>query len=66
LRLIEDFWGILKQKVYEKGWSAKSIYQLKKKISESLKKIGPKVAPLLADTVFKRVVKCRRYGYDVL
>jgi len=66
LRPIEDFWGILKQKVNEKGWSAKSINQLKKKISESLKKIDPKVSPQLADTVFTRVDKCRRYGYDVL
>jgi len=31
LRPIEDFWGILKQKVYEKCWRAKSIDQLKKK-----------------------------------
>jgi hypothetical protein len=30
LRPIEDFWS-LKQKVYEKGWKAKSIDQLKKK-----------------------------------
>ena len=64
LRPIEDFWGILKQKVYEKGWSAKSIDQLKKKKSESLKKIDPNVAPQLADSVFTRVDKCRRYGYD--
>jgi len=34
---------ILKQKVYEKGW---------------MKKIDPKVAPQLADTVFTRVDKC--------
>jgi len=39
LRPIEDFWGILKQKVYEKGWGVKSINQLKKNISESLKKL---------------------------
>jgi len=32
LHPIEDFWGILKKKVYEKGWSAKSIDQLKKNI----------------------------------
>jgi predicted transcriptional regulator len=32
LRPIEDFWGILKQKVYEKGWSAKPIDQLEKNI----------------------------------
>ena len=31
LRPIEDFWSILKQKVYEKVWKAKSIDQLKKK-----------------------------------
>ena len=27
----EDFWGILKAKVYENNWSAKNIDQLKKK-----------------------------------
>ena len=31
LRPIEDFLGILKQKVYKKGWRAKPIDQLKKK-----------------------------------
>ena len=49
----------LKQKVYEKGWLAKSIDQLKKKIAESLKKLT-KVAPQLAASVFTRVDKCRR------
>jgi len=31
-RPIEDFWGFLKAKVYEKNWSAKNIDQLKQKI----------------------------------
>ena len=32
-RPIEDFWGILAQKVYEGGWEAKNKEQLKDRIS---------------------------------
>ena len=32
-RPIEDFWGLLKQKVYEGGWQAKSLKELKNKIT---------------------------------
>lgn len=33
-RPIEDFWGLLCQKVYEHGWEAKSTEELKKKIKK--------------------------------
>ena len=36
LRSIEDFWGILSAKVYEKDWSANNLTQLKKKISKCM------------------------------
>ena len=36
---IEDFWGILKQIVYEKGWSAKSVHKLKIIIERFYKKL---------------------------
>jgi transposase len=38
-RPIETFWSILSNKVYEKGWEAKSINQLKIRISKKLKEI---------------------------
>ena len=66
LRPIEDFWGILKNIVYEKGWRAKSVSELKKKIVASLKKIDPEVVHKLAASVFTRVDTVRRHGYDAL
>lgn len=42
-RPIEDFWGLLCQKVYEHGWEAKSTEELKKKIKSSVKKIDMNV-----------------------
>ena len=53
LRPIEDFWGIYKQIMYGKRWRAKNIEHLKKKIAESLKKFDLKVAPQLADCLYK-------------
>ena len=37
-RPIEDFWGNLKQKVYEKDWRARNLQQLEQKIKPCLKK----------------------------
>lgn len=38
-RPIEDFWGLLAQKVYSGGWEAKNRQQLINKIRYQLKKI---------------------------
>jgi transposase len=35
-RPIENFWGILKQKVYENGWEAENTAQLKRRITRTL------------------------------
>ena len=39
-RSIEDFWGILAQKVYEGGWEAKNEEQLKDRITSCLNKFN--------------------------
>jgi len=66
VRPIEDFWGVLKQNVYEKDWSAKNIKQLKERIRYCLKKIDPKLVQDLARTVHKRLDTVRRYGVESL
>ena len=42
VRPIEDFWGLLKQKVYENDWKAKNIQELRKRITWCLCKIDKK------------------------
>lgn len=46
-RPIENFWGLLKTAVYDKGWEANSIPQLKRRITATLKKMDH--SPLRAD-----------------
>ncbi|XP_031629638.1 prostatic acid phosphatase-like [Contarinia nasturtii] len=38
-RLIEDFWSVLKRKVYEKGWEAQNEQQLIGRIKQKLEKV---------------------------
>ena len=65
-RPIEDFWGILKSKVYAKSWSAKNVDQLEDKICRCLKEIDPNLIQSLAKDVTKRLDKVQRHGYDAL
>ena len=65
-RPIEDFWEILKSKVYAKSWSAKNVDQLKNKISHCLKEIDPNLIQSLAKDVPKRLDRVQRHGYDAL
>ena len=65
-RPIEDFWGFLKAKVYEKNWSAKNIDQLKQKIRLCLSIIDMNLVQKTAGSVRKRLDTVRRYGYDAL
>ena len=53
---IEDFWGCLKQKVYDRRWATKSILELKKRIRYCLKKIDQKFVQDLALTTRKRLI----------
>ena len=61
-RPIEDFWGCLKQKVYDRGWAAKSTLELEKRIRFCLKKIDQKFVQDLALTTRKRLDRIARKG----
>ncbi len=63
-RPIEDFWSILKAKVYENNWSAKNIKQLIRKIRKCLKKIPQSTIQALMDGVIKRINNVRRFGVN--
>jgi hypothetical protein len=52
-RPIEDFWGILKGKVYESNWQAKDVKQLQTRIKLCLKKIDPKKLILFGSTCLR-------------
>ncbi|CAF2045304.1 unnamed protein product [Rotaria magnacalcarata] len=45
IRLIETFWSILTDMVYNEGWEAKTIDQLQRRITKKLKEIGIKNFP---------------------
>ena len=61
---IEDFWGCLKQKVYDRRWATKSILELKKRIRFCLKKIDQKFLQDLALTTRKRLDRIARKGIE--
>ena len=66
LRPIEDFWGILSAKVYEKDWSANNLTQLKKKISKCMLEMDLELVQEIAASTQARLDTCRRHGYDAL
>ncbi len=61
-RPIEDFWSILKGKVYANNWIAKDIPTLKKKIKKCLKEIEPSTIHNLMSGVVGRIDQVRRCG----
>ena len=61
-RPIEDFWSILKGKVYERNWQAKNLDHLKKRIKICLGKIDLKLIQDLSKSVLRRVDNVRRNG----
>ena len=56
-RPIEDFWGCLKQKVYDRGLAAKSKLELEKRIRYCLKNIDQKFVQGFALTTRKRLAR---------
>lgn len=61
-RPIEDFWSVLKGKVYENNWHAKSVKQLQTRIKMCLKKIGHDLVFSLFGSTRLRLGKVRRNG----
>ena len=66
LRPIETFWSHLKAKVYYNGWEAKSIEEMKKRISYCLTKFRtPYFRNLFKDTK-KWIVRAEKKGVVIL
>jgi hypothetical protein len=61
-RPIEDFWGNLKNKVYENDWTAKSLDHLKQRIKSCLKNIDLTFVQNHIASIHKRLDSIRRYG----
>jgi DNA-binding MarR family transcriptional regulator len=61
-RPIEDFWGNLKNKVYENDWTAKSLDHLKRRIKSCLKNIDLTFVQNHIASIHKRLDSIRRYG----
>lgn len=66
VRPIEDFWGLLKQKVYENDWSAGNIVQLKKRIRWSLSKMDKNIILRTSGSVHSRLRIVEKYGLEYL
>ena len=53
-RLVEDFWSIFADKVYERSWEVKTEFQLKRKIYQKIKQIDMKVGQHTYDDEYKK------------
>jgi DNA-directed RNA polymerase alpha subunit len=62
VRAIEDFWSILKSKVYEKGWEALDLSKLKWRIRYCLRKMDLDLVYRLLAGTSARLNKVRMYG----
>ena len=65
-RPIEDFWGNLKQMVYDKGWKAKNLKQLEQKIKLVFRNIDISLVQSHCETVRRRLDTIRRRGVEGL
>ena len=60
--MIEDFWSILKEDVYAKGWKAESTNQLINRIKYCSKKMDPDLVQKLFEKTKKKIDFIRRDG----
>ncbi len=56
-RLIENFWSMLADKVYDGGWKAKSESQLKRRICQKIKKINFNIVQHMMETIKTKLRK---------
>ena len=55
LDLFETFWSILEQLIYAGGWEAKSIDQLKKRVTKKLNEVDIKVVQTMFSGIRKQL-----------
>ena len=66
IRPIENFFGILKQKVYEGNWSAKSRQLLIRRIKKCIKEIDMDIVIKMFDNLDEKIRQAQQYGLDSL
>ena len=59
---IEDFWGILKERVYKNSWVAKTLSQLRRRVKYCIAKFHQELAQGLAQSTMSRLRFVRRNG----
>ena len=59
---IEDLWSILKGSVYDNGWRAKNLDELKNKTRLFIRKLDPALVQRLITSTFKRLDQIQRSG----
>ena len=62
LRPIEDFWGMLKQKVYHRNWQAQTLDQLENRICSCLRQMDSTVVHGMMEGVKSRIRVARAHG----
>jgi hypothetical protein len=62
VRPIEDFWSILKGKVYQNGWRARNLDELRNKIRLCTRKMDQNLVQYLLASTAKRLDNIRRNG----
>ena len=61
VRPIEDFWAILKAKVYENNWEAKTLHELEVRIKKCLKEVDQVTILKTFECVKKRLNDIRMF-----
>ena len=61
-RAIEDFWSILKGKVYENNWEAKTLDELKDRMVFCLNKVDRTSIQRLIEGTTKRLARVKRFN----
>ena len=66
IRPIEMFWGALKQKVYDKNWTAKNRDQLIKKIKKCAKEMNSEIYIKMFEKLREKINEANENGLDSL
>ena len=64
IRPIEQYWGMLKQKVYQNNWTAKTTDQLIARIKWAVKQIDPQSIIQMFDHLPSKIRRAHENGLD--
>ena len=66
IRPIENYWGILKMKVYDKNWSAKTRPQMIRRIKQKVKEIDQNMVAKMFDNLKAKIHYANENGLTSL